>query len=129
MSWNSWAFPAPLVDEAHEDFLEGALPRIEIFVADAEVAQTAQELGTPGPFRMRVESVFEVATVVAQSEAPIREPGGNGRKRLLQMHGELLLAELSHEADLLFDHHQLALVDYADAVRHLFGFFDVVRRK
>ena len=49
--------------------------------------------------------------------------------RLLELQGQLLATELLHQGVLFFDHDQLAVVDHADAVRHLFGFFDVVRRQ
>ena len=40
---------------------------------------------------------------------------------------ELLLAELLHQPGLFLDQDELALVDDADPIGHLFGFLDVVR--
>jgi len=45
------------------------------------------------------------------------------------MEDQLALAELLHQRVLLLDEDELAFVDDADAVRHLFRFFDVVRRE
>ena len=45
----------------------------------------------------------------------------------MQLQRELLLAELLHQLGLALDQDDLALVDDADAVGHLLGFFDVVR--
>ena len=60
-------------------------------------------------------------------QRPARQSRGDRGHRLLQVHRELLLAKLLHEARLLLDHDELALVDHADAVGHLLGFLDVVR--
>src|SRR3546814_17605002 len=40
---------------------------------------------------------------------------------------DLLLAELGHQRGLVFDQHDFAVVDDADAIGHLLGFLDVVR--
>ena len=42
------------------------------------------------------------------------------------MQAQLLLAELFHQRGLVIHHHQLALVDHADAVGHLLGLLDVM---
>ena len=47
----------------------------------------------------------------------------------MQLQRQLLPAELAHQLGLVLDQDQLALVDDADAIGHLLGFFDVVRRE
>ena len=45
----------------------------------------------------------------------------------MQLQGQLPGAQLLHQAVLVFGEDQLALTDHANAIRHFFGFLDVVR--
>ena len=56
-----------------------------------------------------------------------REGRRNRIERRLQLQGQLFLAELLHQCDLVFDQDDLAVADHADPVGHVFGLFDVVR--
>src|SRR4051812_11010209 len=51
---------------------------------------------------------------------------GDAVERLVQLQGQALLAELTHELGLLLDNNELALADHPDPVGHLLGLFDVM---
>ena len=100
---------------------------LQVLVADAQLAQAAQQRGDAGALLAASKVYSSSLPPFFSCEAPVGQAGGNRRQRLAQVQRELLLAELLHQRGLLLDHDQLALVDHADAVGHLLGLVDVVR--
>jgi hypothetical protein len=117
---------AAIVDQAHEDVLERALRRMQIAKTDAGRAERGDQLRDARVVALRVVGVDERGAVGRAFEPERRQLGRHRRERLLQLHGQLLLAELAHQFVLVFDEHELAAENDADAVGHFLGFLDVV---
>src|SRR4029079_16567741 len=104
----------PLSAQVSEDLFERALFGAQVLEVDAELAELPQQPGDAGAVGLRVEGVDEVIAIGGQRELAARELRRYLLERVLQMQRELLAAELAHQHALLFDQHDLALVDHAD---------------
>src|SRR3954447_2865521 len=93
----SWRVPR-LVDEADDNVLERALLRVEVLEADAGVAYPPEQRGHPSALGIGVEHVEQLVAVRLEREVPFRKLGRDRRHRLDEVQGQLLLAELLHQA-------------------------------
>src|SRR5690606_31620135 len=126
---DAWLHVVGSTDQADEDLFQRALARLEVLEVDPELIQLPQETRNARRLVLRVERVDQRRAVARQLELAMSELRRDSIERMLQVQGELLAAEFLHERLLVLDENDLALVDDADAVRHLLGFFDVVCRK
>ncbi len=74
-----------------------------------------------------VEGVDQCHAVGTETQAVFAQACGNACQGILQVQGQLLLAELMHQGGLILDQDQLATADDTDAVGHFLGFLDVMR--
>src|SRR6195256_6542480 len=119
---NSWC-----PHQADKNVFQRRLGRIEIGEFYAGAPEVAKETGDAGAFALGVVIVDQFATLIRQFELVGRQRGRNGVDLALQMQLQALLAELLHQAGLVLDQDDVALVDDPDAVGHLLGLADVMR--
>src|SRR5690606_28243159 len=124
-----WLHVVGSTDQADEDLFQRALARLEVLEVDPELIQLPQETRNARRLVLRVEGVDQRRAVARQLELAMRELRRNALERMLQMQSELLAAELAHQRLLVLHENDLAFVDDADSIGHLFGFLDVVCRK
>ena len=113
--------------QADEDVLERALRRLQVAEPDVGAGEVVEQRGDAGALALGVVGVDQLLAARRQRELVAREVVRDRVERVVQLQRELLLAELVHQLGLALDQDDLALVDDADAVGHLLGFFDVVR--
>src|SRR5881227_3520108 len=118
---------SPVADEADENVLERTLLCRKVAKSYSKITQVPEQRRDARMFGLDVESVFHLVATGLQPEMPISQCLWNFRKRLLQHQRQPFAAELLHQFRLLFDEDELALVDHADAVGHLFRFIDIMR--
>jgi len=94
---------------------------------DSCLAQILQQAGDARAFALGIIVVNQRAAAVRQAQRIHAELGRYRFELLLQMQGELLVAQLAHELGLVFDQNELAVIDHTDAVGHLFRLLDVMR--
>src|SRR5438034_11533309 len=97
--------------QTDEDVLEGALARVQVLESDAEIAQPLEQGWNALALLVAIEGVFQLAPAGLQRQAPVAQLQRDRAQRLEKIERQLLLAELFHQLDFLFDHDQLALVD------------------
>ena len=100
---------------------------VEVLEHDAGAGKVGEEAGDAGPRTLCVVGIDQLAAAIGERQMMAVELGRNDGERVMQLEGELLLAELVHQLVLVLDEDQLALVDHADAIGHVLGLVDVMR--
>src|SRR4029077_16581893 len=90
-----------LPHQIDEDVLERALRGLQILESDAGVVQVLQQSGDAGPLALAIVSVDELVTVGHERKVMAGKLGRKGIELLMQLQGQLLLAELVHELGLV----------------------------
>src|SRR6202000_3094669 len=101
---------------------------LQILDVDGQLAQALEQQGDVDAVGA-VRRIDQVPAIGLELQGPGLQFRRNPLQRRLQMQRQLFLAELFHEFGLVFNQHEVALVDDADSVRHLLGLLDVVSRQ
>ena len=79
--------------------------------------------------RRTQQKIAELNVVLQESFTGTKIVKAFGREGLEQVQGQELLAELPHQHRLLLHHDELAFVHYTDAIGHLLGLIEIMRRQ
>ena len=90
------------------------------------LGQITQQFGDAGVLVLGVEGEHQGMALIGQLQTIARQLGRHAGQRLLQVQGQLLLAQLVHQHLLVFHQNDPAFADHPDTVGHLLGLLDVV---
>src|SRR5262249_28457850 len=116
-----------LPHQINEDVLKRALRGLQVLEPYPGMGQVLQQTGDAGALALAIVGVDELVTIRHEHQIMACKLGRKRIELLMQLQGQLLLAELVHELDLVLDENDVALGDHPDAVGHVLGLLDVVR--
>src|SRR5450631_1874156 len=106
---DSWPRPGAIAYQADKNILQRALVRIQVLVADTELAHAPQQRRDAGSLCIRIEAVAQLRALSSKLQLPIPQARGNRAHVLLQLQRQLLPAELFHQRELVLDQDKFAL--------------------